>query len=86
MASYIKRLIEPKFVCDNCDELHDDEDDAYSCCKPSIHEVYCCPICNYKNDTEADAIDCCGFDPDGTTPRVSAAELEKHGQLRIEGM
>ncbi|WP_157662643.1 hypothetical protein [Sulfuriferula sp. AH1] len=80
----MKTVIEPKFRCGECHELHDDEDEARFCCVPSVVEVYICPICHteYDHDEEA-AIECCGFDPDGPPPPPTAAELEAAGQERL---
>jgi len=71
-----------KWRCEECKELHDDEDDARDCCRPSIREVFVCPVCASVCDDEDDALDCCQFD-DSEPPRVSAAELERQGQTRL---
>lgn len=45
--------------CGGCGEIHDEEDGALECCRPSIHEVYGCPDCTMVHTEEADAIKCC---------------------------
>ena len=73
----------PKFRCDECKEIHDEEDEARECCQPIVDEVYECPLCKEIHDNEQRAIECCGYDPDGPPPPPSAAELERMGQQRL---
>ncbi|KIO49624.1 hypothetical protein [Nitrosospira sp. NpAV] len=82
-ASIRKPIIEPKWKCGECGDLHDDEDEARECCEPSVFEVYVCPTCGEEHSAEAEAIDCCNFDPDGPPPPPSAEELEAAGQMRL---
>lgn len=79
-------IIAPKWRCDACSTYHDDESDAYDCCPNEITEFYFCPLCPKQHISEDLAIDCCGYEPTDAPPRVSADELERHGQLRIEGV
>ena len=54
----------PKFKnlwrCDECRDIHDDEDGANECCPPSITELYECTSCEGMHESEDDAVDCCG--------------------------
>lgn len=56
------REIKTLYRCNECREVHDDEDGARECCMPSISEVYACPVCGEIHSEEADAGECCGFD------------------------
>lgn len=69
--------------CDECGELHGDEEDAAECCRPNITAGYGCPVCGAFCLSENEAIDCCDFDPDGPPPPPIAAELEAAGQMRL---
>ena len=75
--------IESKWQCNECRELHEWEDDAAECCRPSISEVYCCPICCDTHIRERDAFECCEHDPNEPEIHLSAIELERMGQLRL---
>jgi hypothetical protein len=79
-------IIEPKWRCDACSTYHADESDAYDCCPNEITEFYFCPICPKQHLDEQAAIDCCGYEVGDEPPRISAEELERHGQLRIAGV
>lgn len=75
--------IEAKWRCNECQEVHNDEEEALECCRPSVSEVYFCPVCDKDCLTEQDAIECCDFDPEGPPPMASMAEREAAGQLRF---
>lgn len=81
-----KPIIEPKWRCDACSTYHDDEYDAINCCPNTVSEHYFCPICIKSHIAETFAIDCCGYESTDAPTRVSADELERRGQLRIEGV
>ena len=49
----------PLWQCSECDEIHDDEDDAQDCCRPTVHELWGCPECAKVHDTEKLALSCC---------------------------
>lgn len=49
-----------KFKCGECGDLHDDDDDALECCRPTISEVWICGTCNEHHDHESGAQVCCG--------------------------
>lgn len=51
--------IDPKYSCDNCGDVHDDSDDAFDCCKPTISEFYRCPFCHEDYQGHVDALNCC---------------------------
>ena len=57
-------IIETKWQCGRCNELHDDEDEAIECCRPSIHEVFICPACKDSHSSMEEAISCCDTDPE----------------------
>ncbi|MEZ0137326.1 MAG: hypothetical protein AB9Q17_02125 [Candidatus Reddybacter sp.] len=72
-----------KYLCNQCDDLHDDAYEAIECC-PQISEVYSCEHCKevFGPNKEA-AENCCDdVDPDAL-PIISQAELEANGQLRL---
>lgn len=54
--------IKVRFKCGECAEVHDYEDDARECCRPTVHEIYTCPVCNKDHECEDQAGACCGFD------------------------
>lgn len=73
-----------KWRCEDCKEIHGNEDEAKDCCAPSISEVVTCPVCNDAHDDEAQAFDCCGYGEDPDQPIfVSTVELELQGQTRL---
>lgn len=55
------------YRCTECDELHDDEDDAFDCCAPDggvdgLHDQEApdtCPVCGQDFMSARDAVDCC---------------------------
>lgn len=56
-------VIQTKWECQNCYDLHDSEDEAIECCPPEVQEVFICPKCGETNRTEDEAIECCKTDP-----------------------
>lgn len=76
-------VLEPKWLCESCDEIHDDEEDARDCCPTQISEVFLCPICQMSFYVEIDALNCHDFDPNGPPPPPTPAELEAAGQMRL---
>jgi hypothetical protein len=74
--------IEAKYQCSRCGDVHDFEDDAGDCCRPDVREIYECPSCKRIYHEMSSAVACCGFD-ENALPVVSAAEMERAGQLRL---
>lgn len=72
-----------QWSCDNCGELHDEEDDALECCPPAITKVFFCPVCDESHLSEQQARECCPVDPEAPPPLPSARELEAAGQMRL---
>lgn len=71
------------YVCGECDDRHDNYDEALTCCPPSVHELHQCTRCNVLHDDEDDAEACCS-DIDPSTPMpVDIAALEAAGQMRL---
>jgi len=66
--------LKPVWKCSQCDEIHDDEGDAYECCLPRVSDGYLCPVCGNFHYEHSDALDCCGYDEDEPPP-PTAAEL-----------
>lgn len=60
-------VIQTKWQCPSCYELHDDQDEAQECCRPAAQEVYLCPKCGDACEDEDEAIACCDTDPDEVT-------------------
>lgn len=73
--------LEPKWRCEECLTIHDDEDDAIECCQPDVSMIWVCPRCGEIHGEEAMARDCCGGE-DGEPVRLSPEELEALGQQR----
>ena len=77
--------IEMKYRCNECGDLHDFEEDAHDCCRPTVTEVYLCPDCGEMHGNEYDARSCCT--PDDVDPlratMVTAAQREAAGQERL---
>lgn len=88
MNKPISRIVpfKPKrvFVCDCCQEQHDELEEAALCCK-TIAEEFVCPVCNERHDNESLALSCCNYDP-STPPPPKSWELELEGQMRLEGV
>lgn len=40
------------FRCGECDQLHEYEDDAESCCAPKVEQVFVCDDCDAEMKTE----------------------------------
>lgn len=45
------------YACAACGEEHDDEDDAKSCCPPTV--IFKCRVCRSRYEDDDDAEDCC---------------------------
>lgn len=54
-------ILDSKWKCLECGEVHDDECEALDCCAPKILEIYLCPICDEEHNTEKEAVACCGY-------------------------
>ena len=67
--------------CEECGEIHDDEDDARECCMPRIHEVFVCRECGEAYPTEQAATQCCADSDEPVRPDPWA--LERAGQERL---
>lgn len=76
------KKLKPKYRCDECSELHDDEDSAGECCAPSVTTVWTCPECEAEYNRARNADECCA-DEENKSPRVSPLELEAAGQCRL---
>ena len=67
--------------CPECLDVHDDEDDAAECCKPTPAEADAssrkCPVCGTAHDSHEAAADCCLWkDFDAPTRWRMAAAVE----------
>lgn len=78
-----------KYRCDECGTLHDFEDDAYTCCPPSVSAVFVCQDCGDWHREESEAAACCCDDDETAETRrqavltPTAEQLEAIGQLRL---
>ena len=74
-----------KWRCEECDEIHDEYDDAVECCKPRVTECFLCPVCGSNFISEEIAIGCCNADelPDDYIAPPTPRELEEAGQTRL---
>lgn len=73
-----------KWRCEECGELHSDEDDARECCLPEVSEVYICPICDRAHTREEDAKECikaCENEGNSRTYMADKKEMEDQGQM-----
>lgn len=70
------------YRCTECDELHDDEDDAADCCAPDVdlHDEEApsrCPVCAAKYSSPHEAVDCCLWkDVDAPTRWRMASQID----------
>ena len=87
MASQNQGIIQRQYECDACEALYERRYEAEDCCQPSVNEVYQCPLCENTHFSEKKAITCCDYDPNAPVEpiKLTAAELELHGQLRLGG-
>lgn len=87
MASHYQGIIKPQYECDRCDGLHKRFSEAEDCCAPSVNTVYQCPLFEDTHFSEQSALACCNYDPNAPVEpvRLTAAEMEEHGQLRLGG-
>lgn len=48
--------VEEVFLCSQCEEAHDDYDDARNCCRPDVYDRYRCTSCRavYLREEEAE--------------------------------
>lgn len=80
-------LIESKWKCPDCYEIHDSEDAAMDCCPRSVREVYLCPHCEDFYYSLKEATECRDLhdeeNEDFVPPPATAAELEAVGQARL---
>ncbi len=72
------------YICNYCDQLHDDENKAEACCAyVSFFDGYECVCCGERFEYKSDADECC--DPETTVKGymfvLEAKELS--GQLRL---
>lgn len=45
--------------CGRCGEVHEDEDEAVDCCRPTVNEVWECAVCGECHDDRDEALKCC---------------------------
>lgn len=76
-------VLEDAWRCNECGTVHNDEEEAYDCCRPTISEGYLCPICKKFHLSDEEAIECHGWDPLGPPPPPTPDELEAAGQMRL---
>lgn len=89
-----------RYRCDECGEIHDDQDAAIECCPPSVSRVFVCSECAevFRNEegaceccrcaevfrNEEGAGDCCPDVVAETFHEPTPRELEAAGQQRLE--
>lgn len=71
---------ERAWQCNECGEVHGDEDDAYACCRPTIAEGWVCLECKAFHMTKSEALDCCYESISGAPRPPTHEELEAAGQ------
>ncbi|MDD5176781.1 MAG: hypothetical protein PHQ05_10205 [Sterolibacterium sp.] len=73
--------------CEQCLEIHDNEDDARECCRPDVTAGYGCLECGLFFLNEIGAEKCCSdSDADPAAPPIlNRFELEAAGQQRLFG-
>lgn len=69
------------YRCPKCDELHEDEDDAESCCASRVTKkaTTTCPVCHENYNTHRDAADCCLWKDIDALTRWQIADAVEHG-------
>lgn len=77
-----------KYRCDECGTLYDFEDDAHTCCPPSVSAVFVCLECGDWHNEKHEAEACCRDDDTAEEGRLqppvpTTAQLEARGQLRL---
>lgn len=72
-----------KYECGLCGELHDEEEDARSCCSPEVRELFKCSDCDEVFLDEMDAGEHCSSHYDDKPDMPTHAELEAAGQQRL---
>ena len=77
-----------KWRCEECGEVHKWEDDARTCCRPSVSEVWSCGECGENHEDESDALLCCAESGEDIANPVqdfivNQKELEAQGQQRL---
>ena len=81
-----ERKIPLQYECGKCGGIHEWEDDAQICCRPSVNRVYVCPECEDTHTTESEARACCP-NPDAVPGELArgpmGVELEAQGQMRL---
>lgn len=78
--------VEEVWRCEQCGEIHDDEDEASECCPPEITALFRCTACRKTHQSEEEAEGCCPHDADSNGGRLwmaSMKELERNGQCRL---
>lgn len=75
-----KRRAVQVWMCSECSDVHDWEDDAEECCAPSKHPEDAptdCPVCGKEGYSMRDAADCCLWkDMDAATRHAAADRVE----------
>lgn len=79
-----------KYQCEDCEKIHDDEDDAQKCCAPEVVDVYVCGKCGEgfaymtkrEQETAKQEAEQCCTDEEGNEI-ITLADLEEVGQLRL---
>lgn len=72
--------------CEQCGEIHDDEDEASECCPPEVTVLFRCKVCRETYRKEEEAEDCCPHESDSNDGKLwtaSIEELERNGQCRL---
>ena len=69
--------------CDECGEVHDNEDDAQDCCRPDVSEGYTCSECHAFHLAAASARDCCPVDSDDDPLKRPATFEERSRTLSL---
>lgn len=74
---------EPKkvYICGSCNEAHDFESDAESCCRPDIFEEWECPVCKESHAEKDDAAACCSGAEAELDEARRCPQCKRHHQL-----
>ena len=81
---HIERVV--RYVCPDCDDLHDWEDEAEKCCAPSA-KIPCtsdCPVCGEHYEEHQEAADCCLWKDIDAPTRWRMAVSVKAGSTWLE--
>lgn len=74
-----------QYRCPQCDDLHDDEEEAETCCTSTAASTDC-PVCGEHYQSHRDAADCCLWKDLGAIERWNIADTVEAGLSWAEAL